>query len=488
MTTEQASFPAPHGSILVVDDDPSVRRVCAAVLSAAGYQVTTAGDGGAALLALEGSAIDMVLTDLRMPGISGLDLLSRVEPRRGETDVLVMTGHASIPTAVMAMRMGALDYLEKPLKSNELLAVVERVMERRRIQSEAQGGTRHDASATVFAGMVGRSARMQGLFRQIGRVAERRQAVLITGESGTGKELAAQAIHELSPWSREPFVVVDCGGLARNLIESELFGHVRGAFTGAVQSRPGLLAQAGTGTLFIDEVGELSLDLQVKLLRVLQERQFRALGGDQSRQFLARIVAATNVDLEAAVARGSFRRDLYYRLNVYRLEMPPVRERKGDVVDLLQHFLLRSAGPGDRIPGLTAEAQAALLKYHWPGNVRELENCALRLLSQGESVVELADLPREIRAGFAQEDSCPHRGYLAEVERKAILDMLEVSRGNCAQAASLLGVAKTTVYRKLKEYGVEPQEAQEERVSTGPTFVRSDTARARAIGDDSTLS
>ena len=444
-----------QGRILLVDDDSAVRLVCSAMLRAAGYEVALAEGGESALAALKDGTFDLVVSDVRMPGMTGLELLRRIDPRISGIDVLLVTGHASVDAAVNAIRLGALDYVVKPFRNGDLLHSVAHALERRRLLEIAPPET----GLSGFAGMVGNSPRMRRLFRQIEQVAPRRQAVLITGESGTGKELAARAIHECSPWRSEPFVIMDCGGLAGNLIESELFGHIRGAFTGAVQARSGLLARAGAGTLFIDEVGELSLDLQVKLLRILQEREFRSLGDDRPRQFEARVVAATNVDLEEAVARGNFRKDLYYRLNVYRVELPPLRERRSDITGLFEHLLHRHAAPGERLPALSQGAASAMLRYSWPGNIRELESCALRVLSQGESVVDRSALPREVRGSIDEPGAL---GYLASVERQAILDMLDAAGGNCARAAGLLGVAKTTVYRKLKEYGIESRDAAAE--------------------------
>ena len=442
-------------NVLVVDDDSGVRDLCGHILDAAGYGVSTAETAEAAREALEAGDIDVVLTDLCLSNASGLDLLREIRPQASTLDVVLMTGHGTIETAVAAMKLGAYDFLTKPFSAQELLRCIEHIAERRRAQMENLLLREQIQSDGRFAGMVGRSARMQALFRSILQVAPRRQAVLITGESGTGKELAARAVHELSPWRHEPFVAIDCGGLSSTLIEAELFGHVRGAFTGAVHSRPGLIAMAGRGTVFFDEIGELPPELQVKLLRVLQERQYRPVGGDQVFSIEARVVAATNVDLEAAVAAGSFRRDLYYRLNVHRLSMPALRERRSDIRALFQHmFAKHEASP---TPAFSADALSVLMRYAWPGNVRELENCALRLLASGSSgLLEVADLPAEILAQAGLSEAVESRGYLAEVERTAILEMLETSGGNCAQAARLLGVAKTTVYRKLREYGITP--------------------------------
>jgi DNA-binding NtrC family response regulator len=443
-------------AILIVDDEEGIRNYCSDVLSAAGYRVLQAADGNSAGVILNGGEVGLVILDLSMPGMSGLELLAKINPDDSGIDVVIMTGFATVRTAVQAMRAGAHDYIEKPFQPEQLLRVVNEIYDEQKLREANLPFQALLANNQQFSGLVGTSLRMQELYRHILRVAPRPETVLITGESGTGKELIARAMHQLSPRKDRPFVVVDCGGINANVIESELFGHVKGAFTSAVQNRSGLLAEASDGTVFFDEAGELPPDLQVKLLRVLQDRTFRPVGGDETSPFRARVLAATNADLEDMLSAGKFRKDLYFRLNVHRVEAPPLRSRKSDIPILAQHLLDRHTHNGGEPITLSGDALAPMIRYDWPGNVRELENCIIHALAACDGhIIEPNHLPENIRPPKTAAPEIPRLSYLQEAERRAILEVLNLSGGNRSRAADLLGVAKTTVYRKMREYGIE---------------------------------
>jgi DNA-binding NtrC family response regulator len=442
-------------TILVVEDEDDVREFCVDALTDAGFTVESAGSGEAALAALERGHMDIVLSDLKMAGLDGLALLKLVKENYGSVDVVMMTGHATVTTAVEAMRLGAYDYLTKPLELDGLTSLLERLVERRELILENRLLKTQANTRSGPGGMIGESPQMQELYRLVLKAAGKRHPVLILGESGTGKELVARAIHEQAPWKAEPFVPVDCSALAENLIESELFGHVRGAFTGASQDRIGLLSSAGSGSVFLDEIGELSVGLQAKLLRALQEREFRPVGSNQRKELKARVLAATNRDIQAAVKDGTFRGDLYYRLNVLTLKVSPLRNRQPDIPLLAEFFLVRHKEPQDLVQGISPEAMDRLTAYPWPGNVRELENCMRRALAVScGPLIEVADLPAELRCAQPAFEPADH-SRLEEMERKAIVDSLEATGGHRLRAAKLLGMGKTTMYRKLKEYGLE---------------------------------
>ncbi|HET9320010.1 MAG TPA: sigma-54 dependent transcriptional regulator, partial [Bryobacteraceae bacterium] len=343
-------------TILVVEDEDDVREFCVDALTDAEFTVESVGSGEAALAVLEHGHIDIVLTDLKMPGLDGLALLKLVKEKYGSIDVVMMTGQATVSTAVEAMRLGAYDYITKPLELDGLTSLLVRLVERRELILENRLLKGQVNTRSGPGGMVGDSAPMQELYRLVLKAAVKRHPVLILGESGTGKELVARAIHEQASWKAEPFVPVDCSALAENLIESELFGHVRGAFTGASQDRAGLLGSAGSGTVFLDEIGELPVGLQAKLLRALQEREYRPVGSNQRKELKARVMAATNRDIQAAVRDGTFREDLYYRLNVLTLRVPPLRNRQPDIEALAAFFLLRHKERQDLVQGISPEA------------------------------------------------------------------------------------------------------------------------------------
>ena len=453
---ERSSTPEHRDTILIVDDEEGIREFCVGALEDAGFRTETASSGREALNILEARQIDIVLTDLQMPQMGGIELLEAIRDRDLDADVVVMTAHATIPTAVQATKLGACDYITKPFDIDDLVLLLEKIVERRELVVGNRVMREQVNGPNGFGGLVGASGRMQEIYRTVLKVAPKRCPLLIIGESGTGKELVARAIHTFSPWKDRPFVPVDCGALTPSLIESELFGHVRGAFTGATHDRQGLFRSAGDGTLFLDEIGELPLELQAKLLRVLQESEFRAVGSDSRTPLRARVVAATNRDLEAAIKDKTFRGDLYYRLNVVTVRIPPLRRRQEDIAPLARFFVARHDEPEVRVTGISPEATARLTAYDWPGNVRELENCIRRALALAKGpLLEVRDLPPELRWSASGDDKTRTYTYLEEVERRAIMEALESTGGQRANAAKLLGIGKTTLYSKLKEYGLE---------------------------------
>jgi two-component system response regulator HydG len=394
-----------------------------------------------------------------MPGMSGIELLERVKAGNTRIEVIIMTGYASVPSAVQAMKLGASDYIVKPFSSEEMKLLLGRLADALDLKDENRYLRERLKARHTMGRLVGQSQQMQQVFKLIQRVAPSRAPVLIRGESGTGKELVARSIHENGPWRDKPFVPVDCGALAPTLIESELFGYVRGAFTGAVQSKDGLLQTAEGGTLFLDEVGELPVELQTRLLRAIQEKEFRPVGGTKPVVLEARIVAATNRDLEAAIRQGGFRKELYFRLNVVTIALAPLRERKVDIPLLVEHVLQRlSQAQGDNRRRmrwtLTSEALDSLLSYDWPGNVRELENCLERAVTLGSGpMIRPTDLPSNVQAPVASgSEGSASVIPLEEMERQAILRALAGAGGDKLLAARLLGIGKTTLYRKLRKY------------------------------------
>ena len=449
-------------NLLIVDDERSIRDGCREVAQSLGFTTYVAENAEHASRVIETASIDVLLLDLRLPGPGGLEILRDVKRRRPETVVVVITGYATVQSAVQAMKHGAYDYVTKPFNLEELRLLLERVVGHLQLTSENRLLREQIKSKQGFGSIVGRSPEMEKLYRIISKASHSTHPVLILGESGTGKELVARSIHFSGPYHDKPFIPVDCGSLVPTLVESELFGYVKGAFTGAVRSKDGLLAMAEGGTIFLDEIGELPVDLQAKLLRALQEKEIRPVGGTKTVPINVRILAATNRDLEQCVAQGSFRRDLYFRLNVLTLRIPPLRERKQDIPLLTGHFLERLARATGVQRNISDEALKLLLAYDWPGNIRELENCLERAcaLTSGPTV-HVSDLPTTIQTWKAQtlpslnvnEDSGAHVMTLAEIERNAILQTIDQLNGDKLEAAKLLGIGKTTLYRKLKEYG-----------------------------------
>ena len=440
--------------VLIVDDEQSARDLCVEILNRMDFKTETAESAARAQAILERGPVDIVLADVRMPGMNGIELLKIIRQKYPETDVVMMTGFGTIQASVEAIKLGAYDYLTKPFKIDEFKHTFQRLVEKQELAEENRLLREQLKARQGYAGLVGSSAGMQKVFRLIQMAASKRQPVLILGESGTGKELVARAIHAQSPWKDKPFVPVDCGALTPTLIESELFGHVRGAFTGASQARQGLLASARGGTVFLDEIAELPLELQGKLLRALQEHEVRPIGGNEWTRLEARIIAATNQDVLAAIKRGSVRKDLYFRLNVVSIKMPPLRERKNDIPFLVNDFIERHSGGESVISGISYDAMTRMINYNWPGNVRELENCIQRALVLGAGpLMQVKDLPSAVL--FPTQSADGEVLSLRDVERQAIMQALEATGGERQQAARKLGIGKTTIYRKLKEFGLE---------------------------------
>ncbi|HTM18863.1 MAG TPA: sigma-54 dependent transcriptional regulator [Kofleriaceae bacterium] len=463
------------GLVLVVDDERSMREFLAICLKREGHQVTLAESAQAALAALTSQPADIVVTDLKMPGdLDGLGLLRAVKERGIDSDVIVVTAFATPETAIAAMKQGAYDYLTKPFKVDEINAVIARAMEKRALVADNAALRDQVAGRWRLASLLGKSPQMHKVFDLIGKIHSARTSVLITGESGTGKELVARALHTEGNRAGQPFVAVNCGAIPDELMESELFGHLKGAFTGAVADKRGLFHEADGGTLFLDEIGELSLGLQVKLLRALQERKVKPVGATEEAEVDVRVIAATNRELEEEVARGAFRTDLYYRLNVIELRLPPLRQRKGDLPLLIEHFLRRfAAEQGKRIIGLTPAALRALEEYDFPGNVRELENIIERAvtLSAGPRIdTDVLPQLRPARAASAAETAAveiPAAGIdldrvVSDYERGIVLRALEQAGGVRKKAAQLLGITFRSLRYRLAKLGIEPHEQDDE--------------------------
>src|SRR5580692_1352204 len=445
-------------NLLIVDDERAVREVCREVAQSLGYAVIVAESAEHTYRLLESQAIDVVLLDLKLPGAGGLEALHKIKQRRPDAEVVVVTGYATVQSAVQAMKNGAYDYVTKPFTIDELKLLLERVATHLRMKTENRMLREKIKSKLGFGSIVGRAPEMEKLYRMIAKAALSNHPVLILGESSTGKEMVARSIHFSGPFRDKPFLPVDCGSLVPTLIESELFGYVKGAFTGAVQAKDGLLSMAEGGTVFFDEIGEMPVDLQAKLLRAIQEKEIRPVGSTRRIPINVRILAATNRDLEQAVAQGTFRRDLYFRLNVLSLKIPALRERRQDIPLLAGRFLDRVARDGGRECTLSDVALKALLAYDWPGNVRELENCLERAcaLNSGPEI-QLTDLPSAVNGGNGRvtidQNGSAKIIPMSELERQTILSAILQLNGDKLQAARLLGIGKTTLYRKLKEYG-----------------------------------
>jgi DNA-binding NtrC family response regulator len=443
---------------LIVDDEQSIRRLCMTVGQGLGFLCTEAETAEAALESLESMPPDIVVTDLKLPSLSGADLLRRVKEQLSRTEIAIMTGHGSIESAVEAMRLGAYDYIEKPFRVEKLRQLLQRMAEKVRLVTENQFLRERVNTETQLDGIVGTSAKIQDVMRMISRLKDTRTPVLITGESGTGKELVARAMHFRGPLAPMPFVAVDCGALVPTLMESELFGHEKGAFTGALKSKAGLFKAANGGTIFLDEIGELPLELQAKLLRVLQEKEVRPVGSNDKIPVDVRVIAATNRDLEAAYRNGTFRKDLYFRLNVVTVHLPSLREHRTDIPQLVHCFLDRYA-PDENIQ-VTAAAMKNFLQYEWPGNVRELENCIARAVALGDHrLIDVADLPPGVAVepapnGIDTDAASLSTTALADLERMTILRVFEQAGGDKALAGRMLGISRATLYRKLKQYNI----------------------------------
>jgi DNA-binding NtrC family response regulator len=455
--------------ILVVDDEDNARRAIATILGEEGYEVAEASNGVDALARIAEFSPAVVLSDVRMPQMDGLTLLKKAREQGSEATFVMMTAFASVETAVEAMRAGADNYLVKPLDADAVLVILGKALEKRSLRREAESLRDQVRQRTRFHNIIGDSPQLQGIYDVVRRAAATRATVLILGESGTGKELIAQALHQESPRKDKPFVRVHCAALSESLLESELFGHEKGSFTGAVARKEGRFELADGGTLFLDEIGEISSSVQVKLLRVLQQREFERVGGTQTLKVDVRIVAATHRDLTAEVKAGRFREDLFYRLNVVSLTLPPLRERKSDIPALVSHFLEKySESYGKEVKGLAPGTLQALLAHDWPGNIRELENAIERavVLAQGTELTA-DDLPPVLRGprplGSGSSSLIPGAS-MATIEREAILRTLEMVQGSTGRAAEILGISVRKIQYRLKEYssGTLPT-AQDER-------------------------
>jgi len=436
--------------ILAVDDAPDTLELIERRLTAHGYQVFTASDVPEAIRILDNTLVDLVVTDLKMPKVSGLDLVRHIRENFRDTEVMMITGYPTVEGAVTAMKTGSQEYLTKPFTDEELLAAVRRALGVLKARRETKNAS--DRPPSPFCGLIGESKAMRDVFRAISKAASAKATVLISGESGTGKELAARAIHYSGPWASAPFVPVNCGSIPENLLESELFGYVKGAFTGANESRAGFFQVADGGTIFLDEIGNTSMHMQARLLRVLQDGEIHMVGSARPRQVDVRVLAATNKDLHTLVKNEIFREDLFFRLNVIVIHMPPLREREDDALLLASHFATKFAEEQGRTPPcLCDEVVHVLRSYHWPGNVRELQNLIQRLVVMTEgNVIEVPDLPSAMRfsvAGAAGLDRS-----LAEVEAEHIRNVLASTGGNKVRAAHILGIDRKTLREKLKAY------------------------------------
>jgi two-component system response regulator AtoC len=448
--------------LLVVDDEQSIRRLCMTVGSSLEYLCSEAESAEAALAQSPAVPPDIVIADLRLPNLSGADLLRQIKSRLPATEVVIMTGHGSIESAVEAMKLGAYDYIQKPFRVEELRMLLRRMEEKIRLVQENRVLRERVETDQELDGIIGDSAKIREILRMISRLKDTWTPVLICGESGTGKELVARAIHYRGTFAKRPFVAVDCGALVPTLMESDLFGYAKGAFTGAAKSKIGLFQAADGGTIFLDEIGELPLELQAKLLRVLQEKEVRPVGSNDNIHVQVRVVAATNRDLESAIHEGAFRKDLFFRLNVVSITLPPLRERRSDIPMLAQYFLDRLA-EGENIK-FTSSAMKLLMRYEWPGNVRELENCLCRAVTLGDrKVIDESDLSPALlhRNGMSVTESAAPDGddvsptvALDELERLTIQRVFEKVGGDKTKAGELLGISRATLYRKLKRYQI----------------------------------
>ncbi len=444
-------------ALLIVDDEPSPRATLALLLRRRGHHVLEAGGVAAAMKRLSEDVFDVIITDLRMPDGDGLDVLRAVKAHAPSSEVILLTAFAGWESAKEAIRLGALDYFEKGNEPDELYHRIDKALAERTLRRENENLRAQLRERYGIAGLVAQSPAMKSVLELVERVAPTDATLLIQGESGTGKEVIARAVHHASPRAAHPFVAVNCGAVPEALLESELFGHVRGSFTGAVASKPGLFEEANEGTLFLDEIGEMPAALQVKLLRVLQSREIRRLGATQPLAIDVRVLAATNRDLAEMLRKGTFREDLFYRLNVIQVALPPLRERREDIPALAEQFLARSAAKLGRELRLSADTVERLLRYPWPGNVRELENAIERAAILGrDAAIGPEDLPPHVAAALELGPSpgLPEQVTLVDVERTHILRTLERFGGSHSGAAEALGIGRTTLWRKLKEYGI----------------------------------
>jgi len=453
----EACFAGEHAvpvTVLIVDDEDATRSLCRDVVAESGLRTKLAATTEQALDILDQSPIEIVITDLKVPQLGGIELLKRVKESYPQTAVMVLTQYGTIESAVEATRMGAADYVTKPFHVPELRSKLDRVVKLLDVNQENRILREQLRSRPGYAGLIGVSPKMQRVYRLIEKVSQHNYPVLILGESGTGKELVARSIHFSGLRKARPFAPVDCSALVPTLIEAELFGYVKDAFTGAVHTKPGWMEVADNGTLFLDEIGDLPVDLQAKLLRALQEKEIRPVGSTELVSLAVRVIAATNRDLEAAVRQGSFRQDLYFRLNLVQIKLPPLRERKSDIPILVNSFLEKYSEANGKTPTISEDAMSRLMAWDWPGNVRELENAIERAIALGSGpILHIGDLPSNLRRSSDERLPQNHEVLpLEELERRAILGAMREAGGDKLIAARLLGIGKTTLYRKLKQY------------------------------------
>jgi DNA-binding NtrC family response regulator len=453
-------------NILLVDDEEPIREAMLLLLKAADYRITACASGQEALQILANEQFDIVITDLFLPDITGIDILTKAKTLFPSLEVILITGHASAETAVRAMKEGAFDYITKPLNFEELRMILAKAVEKQRLLSENVYLKKQLRDKYEFSNIIGRSPAMQKVFSRISKVIKTDSTILILGESGTGKELIAKAIHSNGTRRDKPFIAVHCGAIPENLLESELFGHTRGSFTGAVRDKMGKFEAANHGTIFLDEIATLPMHLQIKLLRVLQEQEVERVGSNRPIKLDVRIISACNVDLDEEVRKGTFRDDLFYRLNVIPVTLPPLRERVEDILPLVRHFLAKYCNEmGRPLLNIAKDVLMALEIYKWPGNVRELENVVERTvaLTEGEQIA-LSDLPSNITRAYSEQEEIPTRitsrgvdmvKVLGEIERKMIVDALSLSDGVKARAAALLNLNRTTLVEKMRRLGME---------------------------------
>ncbi len=446
-----------RASILVVDDDIGVRESFEAVL-AKDYNLLFATQGPEALRLLSTQDINLVLLDIRMPGMDGIEVLRRIKDLNEQTDVIVVTAVKSLKTAVEAIKLGAFDYITKPFDIHEILALIKRVVEKQELLREVLY-LRSEVAEHRFENLVGRNARMQEIYTLITRIADNNATVILSGESGTGKEVLARAIHQQSNRSHRPFVAINCAAIPSELLESELFGHEKGSFTGAIATKVGKFEMATGGSLFLDEVGSMRLDLQAKILRALQEREVERVGGTRTIKIDVRVIAATNRDLKKAVEEGTFREDLYYRLNVVPITLPDLKDRQEDIPLLANHFVQKfTQESNSNIREISKEAMGILLSYPWPGNVRELENVIERAVTLGRGpAIQPGDLPPHLAGGAGPvEKALAQEATLEDLERDYIRAVLRRTKGHQIRAAAILGIDRRTLYRKIRRYGIKP--------------------------------
>lgn len=447
--------------ILIVDDEKNICAGLSKALSLEGYQTLTASQGEEAWTIINSTDIDLVISDLKMPKLSGEELLKRITASYPTLPVIILTGHGTIETAVNAMRDGAFDFVTKPINLDRLTLLVKRALSNRELYKKHEALKKEVDQLkrkTEYGAIIGKSPKMRKMMDQIKQVADTRASVLITGESGVGKELVADAIHELSSRSDGPYVKVHCAALSESLLESELFGHEKGSFTGAVSQKKGRFELADKGTIFLDEIGEINASVQIKILRVLQERTFERVGGEQTLHVDTRIISATNKDLKKEIEAGEFREDLFYRLNVVNIDVPPLRERKEDILLLMTSFLREfNEENGKQIDGFTQKAQSVLYRYTWPGNIRELRNCIeSAVVMTRDNLIDVDDLPQNVTSGITDDHiSIPIGVSMNEAEKEIIKATLTYCKGNKSKAAELLGIGRKTLHRKVQEYHLE---------------------------------